>query len=112
MARRARDHALAVDRVLRPDGAGTIDFRQCHERKADCAAPLFAFGWPERADHDAPSKRAVGADEDERLRALMEAGKTARAISADFRRTTRAIRRRAERLKLSWRKAKAQMRGG
>jgi hypothetical protein len=51
-------------------------------------------------------------DEDERLRALMEAGKTARAISMDFRRTTRAIRRRAERLKLSWRKAKVQMREG
>jgi hypothetical protein len=39
-----RDPALAVDRVLRLDGTGTIDLRQCHERKADCAAPLFAFG--------------------------------------------------------------------
>jgi serine/threonine-protein kinase RIO1 len=43
--------------------------------------------------------------EDERLRALMAEGKTARAIAAYFKRTTRAVRRRAERLKLSWRKA-------
>ena len=48
-------------------------------------------------------------DEDERLRCLMEAGKTARTISTDFKRTTRAIRRRAERLKLSWRMAKLKL---
>ena len=34
--------------------------------------------------------------EDERLRALMAEGKTARAIAAYFKRTTRAVRRRAD----------------
>jgi hypothetical protein len=43
--------------------------------------------------------------EDERFRTLMADGKTARAIAAYFKRTTRAVRRRTERLKLSWRKA-------
>ncbi|MBN8986609.1 MAG: hypothetical protein J0H42_00070 [Rhizobiales bacterium] len=45
-------------------------------------------------------------DEDELFRMLVEEGKTARTISTTFRRTTRAIRRRAERLNLSWRKAR------
>ncbi len=44
--------------------------------------------------------------EDEQLLTLMAEAKTARAIAACFKRTTRAVRRRAERLKLSWREAK------
>jgi hypothetical protein len=49
--------------------------------------------------------------EDERFRGFLEDGKTARIISMDLQRTTRAIRRRAERLKLSWRKARGKEKG-
>jgi hypothetical protein len=38
----------------------------------------------------------------------MAAGKTARTIATHFERTTRAIRRRAEILKLSWLEAKGK----
>jgi hypothetical protein len=47
-------------------------------------------------------------EEDSELRIRMAEGNTARAIATHFSRTTRAIRRRAERLKLSWRKAKGK----
>jgi hypothetical protein len=45
-------------------------------------------------------------EEDNQLRILMAEGKTARTIAAHCNRSTRAIRRRTEILKLSWRKAK------
>ena len=45
-------------------------------------------------------------EEENRLRILMAEGKTARAIASHVKRTTRAIRRRAEILGLSWREAK------
>jgi hypothetical protein len=44
-------------------------------------------------------------EEDNQLRVRMADGETARTIATHFKRTTRAVRRRAERLKLSWRKA-------
>ena len=47
-------------------------------------------------------------EEDNQLRARMADGETARAVATHFERTTRAVRRRAERLKLSWRKAKGR----
>lgn len=45
-------------------------------------------------------------EEDKQLRRLMAEGNSARAIAARLKRTTRAVRRRAERLHLSWRKRK------
>jgi hypothetical protein len=45
-------------------------------------------------------------EEDEQLSLRMAEGQTPATIAAAFQRTTRAIRRRSEILKLSWRKAK------
>jgi len=54
-------------------------------------------------------------EEDKQLRILMAEGNSARTIAAHLKRTTRAVRRRAERLHFSWRKGKrepAELRGG
>jgi hypothetical protein len=47
-------------------------------------------------------------EEDNQLRIRIAEGETVRTIATHFGRTTRAIRRRAEKMKLSWRKAKGK----
>ncbi len=54
------------------------------------------------------SNEAWTLEEDKQLRVQMADGKIAPAIATQFKRTTRAIRRRAEKLKLSWRKVKGK----
>jgi hypothetical protein len=63
---------------------------------------------PEMPRMAARSNKPWTLEEDDQLRIRMADGRTARAIAIHFKRTTRAIRRRAERLKLSWRKAKGK----
>ena len=62
---------------------------------------------PDRKPHGSSRSRKLWTlDEDDRLRISMAEGKAARTIANDSKRSTRAIRRRAEVLKLSWRNAK------
>ena len=64
-----------------------------------------------RAPRQAPpvtTGRPWTKEEDEQLRLGMAEGQTPATIFAAFQRTTRAIRRRSEILKLSWLKAKGK----